>query len=526
MRSPAHAITVSNLISGGGSLTQAGTGTVILTGTNTYTGGTTAFAGLINFAIGDNLGTGNITLDGGGLQWAADNTLDISSRLNMIGFGGATFDTNGNDVTFASLLSGPGGITKAGEGTLILTADNAYGGSTTVSGGTLRVGDGGTSGTLGAGDINVFGGTLVFDRADNVTYANDLNMYGTLVQAGAGTVTLQGSNFVQGAIRLDGGLLNLESSVFFDEGSLLTFNGGSLRQAVDQTWDGFLSLRWRRPRTPSALSVADGSTLTIYSSMSVENGVNGNPTLRFGTATDTGTIILNSAANFTPDGSGALIVQGGTLATDFDNDILNVLATGLGVVEIRAPGILDLSGGAAFTDFQYISSLIGAGTLTNDSTTRIAAGTFSGSITGAGGIEKIGPGTLTLTGFNSYTGTTSVLGGTLEVDATGLFGTSLVEIGNGAMMRALTAFTDRRDSRSWHGGGTIDTGAGIVSIFGGIDFGGTADQAGGGLLISRRHRHGRHGNGGIDVLSGTLGLGRRFRGRRRPDPARQRHDAR
>ena len=277
----------------------------------------------------------------------------------MIGFGGATFDTNGNDVTFASSLIGPGGITKAGEGTLILAADNSYGGGTTISGGTLRVGDGATSGTLGAGDINVYGGTLVFDRTDDVTYANNLNMYGTLVQAGAGTVTLQGSNFVQGAIRLDAGLLNLESFVDIGEGSLLTFNGGSLRQGISQTWDGFLSIQWNAQNT-STLSVANGATLTIYSAISIENGVNGNPTLRFGTATDTGTIVLNSAANFTPDGSGALIVRGGTLRTDFDNDILNILATGLGVG--RDPGARHPRPQRRhrLTDSQYISSLIGS----------------------------------------------------------------------------------------------------------------------------------------------------------------------
>ena len=79
--------------------------------------------GLINFLAGGNLGTGTITLNGGGLQWATGNTTDISAQLAAIGSGGATFDTNGNNVSFATALTGSGGLTKAGGGTLTLAAD-------------------------------------------------------------------------------------------------------------------------------------------------------------------------------------------------------------------------------------------------------------------------------------------------------------------------------------------------------------------------------------------------------------------
>ena len=62
--------------------------------------------GLLNFNSASNFGTGLITLDGGGLQWASGTSTDISSRLAPFGVGGATFDTNGNNVTLASVLSG------------------------------------------------------------------------------------------------------------------------------------------------------------------------------------------------------------------------------------------------------------------------------------------------------------------------------------------------------------------------------------------------------------------------------------
>ena len=123
----------------GGSLVKVGTGTLTLTGANTYSGGTTINAGLVNFSAAGNFGTGMVTLNGGGLQWAAGTTTDISSRLAPLGASGATFDTNGNTVTLATGLSGTGGLTKQGEGLLNLTGNNTYTGPTTVNAGTLKV---------------------------------------------------------------------------------------------------------------------------------------------------------------------------------------------------------------------------------------------------------------------------------------------------------------------------------------------------------------------------------------------------
>ena len=98
-------LTVAADISGTGTLSKAGTGTLILAGSNSYSGGTTVTGGLINFLAGG-LGTGTITVNGAGLQWAAGNTSDISAQLAAIGSGGATFDTNGNNVSFATTLDG------------------------------------------------------------------------------------------------------------------------------------------------------------------------------------------------------------------------------------------------------------------------------------------------------------------------------------------------------------------------------------------------------------------------------------
>lgn len=95
---------------GAGAAIAVTSGTVVLTNTNTYAGGTTVSGGgLINFNAASNFGSGNITLNGGGLQWATGNTADISGMLNPIGSGGATFDTNGNNVPFFPLSAARAG---------------------------------------------------------------------------------------------------------------------------------------------------------------------------------------------------------------------------------------------------------------------------------------------------------------------------------------------------------------------------------------------------------------------------------
>ena len=87
---------------------------------------------------------------GGTLQWASGNTQDVSSQFIALASGQtAILDTNGNDVTLASAISGDGSLTKAGSGTLTLTGADTVSGPTTVSGGALMIG--GTAPTLSFG---------------------------------------------------------------------------------------------------------------------------------------------------------------------------------------------------------------------------------------------------------------------------------------------------------------------------------------------------------------------------------------
>ena len=121
-----------------GALTKVGDGTLRLDANNTYSGGTTVTRGLISFSSPGDLGSGNITLNRGGLQWASGN-VDVSPRLNPIGSGGATFDTVNSDVAFAKPLTGSGSVTKQGTGTLALGGANTYSGMTEIANGAIDV---------------------------------------------------------------------------------------------------------------------------------------------------------------------------------------------------------------------------------------------------------------------------------------------------------------------------------------------------------------------------------------------------
>ena len=119
---------------GSSAIAKTGVGTLTLTGSNTYSGGTTVTGGLINFNSSNNFGSSEPSRSyGGGLQWATGTSTDISPKLAAFGAGGATFDTNGNNVTLASSLSGSGSLAKTGGGSLTLSSANAYTGATTIT---------------------------------------------------------------------------------------------------------------------------------------------------------------------------------------------------------------------------------------------------------------------------------------------------------------------------------------------------------------------------------------------------------
>jgi len=337
---------VSSMVNGATSaLTKTGDGTLALSGDNTY-GGTTVNGGLINFASLPNLGTGNLTLNGGGLQWASGNTADVSARLNPLGSSGAFFDTNGNDVTLGSAMTG-GKLVKQGVGILTLTGANTYTAGTQIDAGTLQLGDGNAIGSI-EGDVVVnTNGALAFNRSDAVQFDGIIAGGGGVLQEGAGTTTFTNDNTYTGVTEVHAGTLQLGDGG--DSGSLI----GNV----------FVNSR-------AILSINRSNTVTLPGVIS----------------------------------GGGRLIQAGIGTT-----ILAANNTYTGGTQIDA-GTLQLGNGSNTGNLR--GNVTNNGTLAFNRSDTVA---FSGIINGTGGVKQLGPGTLQLSGDQTYTGATQISAGTVAL---------------------------------------------------------------------------------------------------------------
>jgi autotransporter-associated beta strand protein len=220
----------SGVLSGvGGGINKTGAGTLLLSANNSYSGETLLAAGTLALGHANALGTGgNISFSGGTLQYGANNTADYSGRL--VGSGSAVkIDTNSQSVTYASALasSNTGGLEKIGSGTLVLAGNNTYTGGTTITVGTLQIGNGGTAGSLVSSSTISNSGILAFNRSDTLTqgtdFSNTITGTGALLQNGSGTLVLSANNTYSGATTIHAGTIQLTGSI---SSSATTVNSG------------------------------------------------------------------------------------------------------------------------------------------------------------------------------------------------------------------------------------------------------------------------------------------------------------
>ena len=150
---------------------------------------------------------GNATI-GALAPWTA--SAPITATLNNSTT--ATFNTSGGNIVLALALSGGGGLTATGGGTLLLDNPNTYTGATTVSSGTLQLGDGVTNTGSLTSNIGTSGGAVVnfaIPSSSTVTYSNAMTGGGSLV-TGPGTLVINGTNNnFSGGTTISGGTLQL-----------------------------------------------------------------------------------------------------------------------------------------------------------------------------------------------------------------------------------------------------------------------------------------------------------------------------
>ncbi|WP_244485563.1 autotransporter outer membrane beta-barrel domain-containing protein [Bradyrhizobium tropiciagri] len=230
---------VSGVFSGNGGLIKVGTGTLTLTGINTYTGGTTLASGTLSVSGDANLGAGQLIFDGGTLEVSGAGF--TSSRAVQIGSNGGTAQVDTGSLTLSGVIAdfggAPGAVTKTGNGTLVLSGNNTYGGGTIINAGMLQLSGAGTLGaTSGTTTVNG-GGTL--DLGGTTQTQAALKLAGGMLQNGSlnGAITSTG-----GAINGLGGAASLDATA----GTTLvlgtnTYTGGTTVTNATLTVNGSLS---------------------------------------------------------------------------------------------------------------------------------------------------------------------------------------------------------------------------------------------------------------------------------------------
>lgn len=216
--------TFAGNISGNGSVVKTGGGTWTLGGTNSYAGGTVIENGRIRIASDANLGASNGTLTfaaGAPSSTSLEFTQSVTSSRNIIVNANTvrlSTEDVANTTTLHGVISGTGGIDKRFVGTLVLTADNTYTGSTLVSSGTLAV-NGGLAST-------------------QVTVSTAGTLAGTGILAGA--VTVEG-NLAPGS---GPGVLTINNSLTLGEAATVRFElgGASVGQFDQIAVSGALSM--------------------------------------------------------------------------------------------------------------------------------------------------------------------------------------------------------------------------------------------------------------------------------------------
>ena len=238
--------TLSGIISddgtgnGSNDVNVSGSGTLTLTGTNTYTGRTN-ISTTLEIQNSEALGTGLVVLTGGGeLQFGADaldlsetvlaqnsgdnrtirldlagtNTGTLSGQLDIRRNGAQLFDIDvGADdtlsVTSVIIGAGSAGLTKEGDGTLIIEANSTYTGATTVNGGTLEISATAGGNSPGSASYQINNGSTLFL---NETTANNL-----ILGVGVGDITFGSSD--------PGGTLQLNGNTIFRNQTITTTGG-------------------------------------------------------------------------------------------------------------------------------------------------------------------------------------------------------------------------------------------------------------------------------------------------------------
>jgi len=453
---------------GGGQLWLNNAGAIVLNGTGartlTLTGDGTDE---LDASLSDNGGATAITkTDSGTWTLAANNnisgTVTVHQGTLQVGNGGATGSVGSGSILDSGeldylttgtvtngVVSGTGSVTVDGGATVVMPGNNSYSGGTTItSGSTLQVGTGGATGSLNASGAIDVEGTLIFNTSGKFSYTGNglISGGGNVILTGGAYIAAIGANTYSGWTRIDPGctLLPCQGNEGGLVSSVVTNNGELLLVRQD---NGVFS-------TPSVITGAGevvvdannfnpgdvtltgpcnytGGTFIGDNGLIIDNGS--------GTGWITGNVIFIDSTQIPNDNTRTLtfdrpdnVIFPGNIVTNFVTPQSN-----LGIVVQEGTGTLTLTGTNTYGSGTTISAgvlqignggtsgTIGSGPVTVNNELdfdRADNVAVANVISGSGIVAQIGSGILTLTGANTYTGSTVVSNGVLVVDDSSLGG--------------------------------------------------------------------------------------------------------
>ncbi len=352
--STSNPLTISGVMSGASSVTTAGAGVIIFSAANSYTGGTTVTAGELDLNVTSALSpSGALTLTAGTIKCNAVNTLPSTGTTTV---NSGTLNINDNNQSAGPIAGSGGSITLGVIPATTLTSTTS---TSTTYGGVI-------SGS-GAFTLAGSGGTLILTAAN--TYSGGTTINGSTLQSGINNVLLPTGNLTvnsPGVFNLNN--FNQTVAILSGSGSITLGSGNLTTNTVtNSTFSGIIS-------GTGTFTKQGTSTLQL-------TGVN---TYTGGTTISTGTLQLGVNNALAP--TGPVAVAGG---------ILDISPTTL-------QAIGPLTGSTNIT--------LGAAQLTINS---VFSTSYSGVISGTGSVVIAGPLNLTLTNNQSYSGGTTVSGGSL-----------------------------------------------------------------------------------------------------------------
>ncbi|MBH0701933.1 fibronectin-binding autotransporter adhesin ShdA [Salmonella enterica] len=391
----------------------------------------------------------------------ADSTFTVTSEL---------------DETTANSNWGGSKLTKQGDGTLILSNTGNDYGDTEIDGGILVAKD---AASLGTGDVTIAeSATLALSQG---TLDNNVTGEGQIVKSGSDELIVTGDNNYSGGTTISGGTLTADHADSLGSGDI--DNSGVLKVGegeLENTLSGSGSLV---------------KTGTGELTLSGDNSYSGGTTITGGTLTADHADSLGSGDI---DNSGVLKVGEGELENTLSG-AGSLVKTGTG--ELTLSGDNTYSGGTTITGGTLTADhadSLGTGAIANSGVLQVGEGELENTLSGSGSLVKTGTGELTLSGDNSYSGGTTITGGTLTADHADSLGSGdidnsgVLQVGEGELKNTLSG-----------SGSLVKTGTGELTLSGDNSYSGATTISDGTLIAASVNAL---GSGDIDN-SGVLQVG-------------------